>query len=142
MSAGPGAGVPSADVPRTSTPALSQAIAEYLDWLELERQAQPSTVRAYRADLGRFRQFAEQQLTELTLGDVDRELVTGYQRHISRATTARTGSSQGLGPRRRHRLLVSVRSFLAFAARERWLPGDLGAVIDRPKGTRAGPRRW
>lgn len=26
-----------------------------------------------------------------------------------------------------------MRSFLAFAARERWLPGDLGAVIDLPR---------
>jgi integrase/recombinase XerD len=117
---------------RASSASRAQAIAEYLDWLELERQAQPSTVRAYRADLERFREFAE-RVGELTVGDVDRQLVTGYQRHISRATTERLGHSERLGPGRRHRLLVSVRSFLAFAARERWLPGDLGAVIDLPK---------
>jgi site-specific recombinase XerD len=116
----------------SATPSLAQAIAEYLDWLELERQAQPSTVRAYRADLERFRAFAE-RARGLAVGDLDRELVTAYQRHISRATTTRAGGSQRLGPRQRHRLLVSVRSFLAFAACERWLPGDLGAVIDLPK---------
>jgi len=119
-------------VSRTSTPPLAQAIAEYLDWLELERQAQPSTVHAYRADLERFRKFAE-RAGELVIGAVDRELVTAYQRHISRATTRRAGRSERLSPHRRHRLLVSVRSFLSFAARERWLPGDLGAVIDLPK---------
>jgi len=44
---------------RTSSPPLAQAIAEYADWLELERQASPGTVRGYRADLDRFRAFAE-----------------------------------------------------------------------------------
>lgn len=119
-------------MPRTSTPPLRQAITEYLDWLELERQAQPSTVHAYRADLERFREFAERAGGRV-IDEVDRELVTAYQRHISRATTTRSGRSQRLSPHRRHRLLVAVRSFLTFAARERWLPGDLGAVIDLPK---------
>ena len=117
---------------RTSSPPLAQAIAEYADWLELERQASPGTVRGYRADLDRFRAFAERSGPR-RVGDVDRELITAYQRHVSRATTTRGGRPQRLGPRRRHRLLVALRSFLAFAARERWLPGDLGAVIDLPR---------
>jgi site-specific recombinase XerD len=29
--------------------------------------------------------------------------------------------------------LVALRSFLRFAAREEWLPGDLGTTIDVPK---------
>ncbi|MGO9974974.1 MAG: hypothetical protein ACLP01_19670 [Solirubrobacteraceae bacterium] len=36
-------------------------------------------------------------------------------------------------PATRTRRLVSLRSFLRFAAREQWLSTDLGATIDLPK---------
>jgi integrase/recombinase XerD len=40
---------------------------------------------------------------------------------------------RALAPTTRQRRLVSLRGLLRFAAREQWLPGDLGATIDLPK---------
>jgi site-specific recombinase XerD len=37
---------------------LSQAIEEYLAWLELDRHASTGTVAGYRGDLQRFAEFA------------------------------------------------------------------------------------
>ena len=39
-------------------PALSAAINEFLQWLELDRHASAGTVAAYRADMKRFAKYA------------------------------------------------------------------------------------
>ena len=112
---------------------LSQAIAEYLGWLELDRAAARRTVAEYRADLGRFADFAGGDAGVPDVAGLDRELLRGYQRHLARLTTSRKGSREPLAASTRARRLVALRSFLRFAAREEWLPGDLGAGIDVPK---------
>lgn len=107
---------------------LAQAIEEYLDWMALDKGRSPNTVRAYRADLERFRGWCAE--TEVTrLNQVDRELLRAYQRDLAHGP----GRRQPLGPATRHRRLVALRSLLRFCAREEWTPGDLGVTIDLPK---------
>ena len=64
---------------------------------------------------------------------IDRELLRAYQRHLARLKAGPGGSRRPLAVSTRARRLVALRSFLRFAAREEWLPRDLGAGIDVPK---------
>jgi integrase/recombinase XerD len=54
-------------------------------------------------------------------------------RHLARARIGPKGARRPLAISTRSRRLVALRSFLRFAAREEWLPGDLGTTIDVPK---------
>ena len=111
-----------------------QASGEYLDWLLLDRNKSPRTVAEYRADLSRFAAFAAADDGSVPdVGAIDRELLRNYQRHLAHLTTGPKGNRRTLAPATRARRLIALRGFLRFAAREEWLPGDLGAVIDLPK---------
>src|SRR5947209_4397927 len=112
---------------------LSQAIAEYLAWLELDRHASTGTVEGYRGDLRRFSDFAGGDAGIPDITELDRDILRGYQRHLARLRTGPKGARRPLAISTRSRRLVSLRSFLRFAAREEWLPGDLGTTIDVPK---------
>ncbi len=112
---------------------LSQAITEYLGWLELDRAAAARTVAEYRADLARFAGFAGGDDGVPDIAGLDRDLLRGYQRHLARLKTGPKGSRRPLAVSTRARRLVALRSFLRFAAREEWLSGSLGQAIDVPK---------
>jgi integrase/recombinase XerD len=112
---------------------LSQAIDEYLAWLELDRHASLGTVAGYRGDLQRFSDFAGGDAGIPDIAELDRDILRGYQRHLARARTGPKGARRPLAISTRSRRLVALRSFLRFAAREQWLPGDLGTTIDVPK---------
>src|SRR5690348_11899119 len=116
-----------------AAPPLSQAIDEYLAWLELDRHAAPGTVNGYRADLALFSEFVGGDVGVPDVSELDRDLVRGYQRHLARQQTGPAGARRPIAISTRARRLVALRSFLRFAAREEWLPGDLGAMIDVPK---------
>src|SRR5205085_6511835 len=112
---------------------LSQALDEYLAWLELDRHASPGTVHGYRADLQRFSDFVGGDAGVPDIAQLDRDMLRGYQRHLARARTGPKGARRPLAVSTRARRLVALRSFLRFAAREDWLHGDLGATLDVPK---------
>src|ERR1700709_435169 len=112
---------------------LSQAIEEYLAWLELDRHASTGTVAGYRGDLGRFSDFAGGDAGIPAIAELDRDILRGYQRHLARLRTGPKGARRPLAISTRSRRLVALRSFLRFAAREEWLPGDLGTTIDVPE---------
>jgi site-specific recombinase XerD len=59
---------------------LSQAIEEYLSWLELDRHAD-GTVAEYRRDLERFADFAGGDAGVPAMSWIDRDLLRGHQRH-------------------------------------------------------------
>jgi integrase/recombinase XerD len=112
---------------------LSQAIDEYLGWLVLDRNKSGRTVTEYKADLKRFAGFAGGDTSVPDVGQIDRELLRNYQRHLACAQTGPKGKRRPLAPSTRARRLVALRGLLRFAAREGWLPGDLGSTIDVPK---------
>lgn len=111
---------------------LSQAIEEYLAWLELDRHASLGTVEGYRGDLRRFSDFAGGDAGIPDIAELDRDILRGYQRHLARLRTGPKGARRPLAIATRCRRLVALRSFLRFAAREEWLPGDLGSTLDVP----------
>jgi len=76
---------------------VSQAVDEYLSWIELDRQLSKATVEGYRGDLRRFIDFAG---TERPLLDVDRDLLRAWQRRLAQCDarlTAETLGHRGLG---------------------------------------------
>ncbi len=82
----------------------------------------------------RFAKYANKHgFDDAPVSALDRDLVRAYQRAIARARTHAGGAPRPLAPATRTRRLVSLRSFLRFAAREQWLSTDLGATIDLPK---------
>lgn len=95
---------------------LSQAVTEYLGWLELDRAAARRTVAEYRADLGRFAEFAGGDAGVPDIAGLDRELVRAYQRHLARLETGPEGSSRPLAVSTRARRLVSLRSATALSS--------------------------
>ena len=111
---------------------LSQAIDEFLSWQELDRHRSPGTIREYRKDLAGFTEFAGGDAGVPDVGQLDRDLLRAYQRHLARLTAER-GRPRPLAVATRQRRLVTLRSFLRFAAREEWLAGDLGTTIDLPR---------
>jgi site-specific recombinase XerD len=111
---------------------LAEAIDEYLAWLELDRHCSPGTAKEYWADLRRFSDFAGGSAAP-SVNELDRDLLRAYQRHLARLRTGTKDRERPLSVSTRARRLVALRSFLRFAAREEWLPGDLGATIDVPK---------
>ena len=113
--------------------ALSQAVDEYLSWLELDRHAAEGTVAEYRRDLEAFTAFAGGDAAVPSVARLDRDVLRAYQRHLARVRTGPKGSKRPLAVSTRPRRLVALRSFLRFCAREEWLPGDLGATIDVPR---------
>jgi integrase/recombinase XerD len=113
--------------------ALSQAVDEYLSWLELDRHAAEGTVAEYRRDLEAFIAFADGNAAVPSIARLDRDVLRAYQRHVARARTGPQGSKRPLAVSTRVRRLVALRSFLRFCAREEWLPGDLGGTIDVPR---------
>lgn len=113
---------------------LSEAVEEYLQWLELDRHASAGTVAGYRDELWRFQSFAgEHGHGDPPIGSVDRDLMRAYQRSVARASTGPAGDRRPLAPATRKRRLIALRSFLRFCQREEWLEADLAATIDLPK---------
>lgn len=74
--------------------ALSDSIASYLIWGEYERKLSPETLKAYRIDLRQFSEFFDGQWP-------DRNMLSGYIKHLNRS----------FAPRTVKRKLASVRAF-------------------------------
>jgi site-specific recombinase XerD len=113
---------------------LSQAIDEFLGWLELDRHASLRTVAAYRADLVGFARSAGGDQGVPDVAEFDRDLLRAYQRHLARLRVGPEGARRQITVSTRMRRLVALRGFLRFCGREEWLlPGDLGATVHVPK---------
>lgn len=88
------------------------ATQEYLDWLRLEANRSPNTVRAYASDLRKLEGFLRGQGHSLELRDLVHEDLRGFQRFLAETLPS---------PRSRHRALAAVRSWLGWLDREQLL---------------------
>jgi len=107
---------------------MVEHLKAFLEFLALNRNASPHTVRAYESDLTQFIGFvaarADLKKTDLDPSQLDREAVRGFlaDRHNqkdSRATAARK--------------LAAVRTFLQYLRRESIIDEDPGALVATPK---------
>ena len=111
-------------------------VAQFLDWMALERDASPLTVKAYREDLAAFLGFLTRHLgAEPALADLDRLSLADLRAWL--AAEAATGTTNAT--RARH--LAAVRSLFRYLARHHGIanpaPGLLGTPRARPPVPRA-----
>jgi site-specific recombinase XerD len=100
------------------------AAREYLDWLQLEANRSPNTVRAYEGELRRFAGFLAEREHTLRLEDVRHEDLRAYQRHLAAVLRS---------PASRARALVAIRSWLRWLAREGLIEKDLSNGVTLPR---------
>jgi integrase/recombinase XerC len=107
---------------------MMAAFADFLDYLRLNRNVSPHTVRAYESDLRQFLDHVGRSrgLSRTDVGprDLTRQAIRGYLAALhaggqSRATAARK--------------LAAVRTFLRYLRREALITGDPGAAVATPK---------
>lgn len=115
---------------------LSDAIAEFLRSLALERNFSPQTVRAYASDLDRFREFWEKEFANVPaaktpIGKIDALAVRAHVASLHRAKL----SSRSLA---RH--LSAVRSLFRWACRSGWCATNPAAGVPTPRQPKTLPR--
>lgn len=109
---------------------MREMLAEYLRYLETERNLSPETIRAYATDLGGFLEFCSRAGVS-DPGDVNHRLLRRYlsnlqTRGYSRSTVARRSSA--------------VRGFFRFLTRRGYAAGDPAAALSPPRRERRLPR--
>jgi integrase/recombinase XerC len=114
---------------------LRDHLKAFLDFLDLNRNVSPHTLRAYDADVGQFLAWLASErvvkISKLRPRDLDRTTVRGWLMALTRAGRARTSVA---------RKLSSVRAFLGYLRREGVLEEDPSAVAVAPKLDRTIPR--
>lgn len=109
---------------------MQQALDDYLDFINGERNLSPHTQRGYRQDLEQFREFMRRAGKE-DLGEVDYRFLRSYLAHLhtrgfSRASIARKTST--------------LRNFFAFQCERGTIPSNPAAILSSPKLQRKLPR--
>ena len=104
--------------------ALQAAANEYLDWLRLEANRSPNTVRAYDAEIRKLLGFLAAKGHTLESSDLRHEDLRAYQRYLAEHLKS---------PASRARALVAVRSWLRWIAREGLIEQDLSNGVTVPK---------
>ncbi len=105
------------------TPAL---VAEWLRYLEKEKQMSPHTITAYTSDLSRFTTFlgAKAQGAKWDWGTVDRNTIRSFLGYLSR---------QGLERRSIARTLSAVRGFYRYLHRDEHVTANPARSVRTPK---------
>ncbi|MBC7385067.1 MAG: tyrosine recombinase XerC [Cryobacterium sp.] len=111
---------------------LAEAIAHYLEVLEIQRKLANHTLRAYRSDLSEW-QCVMEEAGFGTVDDLDAGLKPQHIRsYLARKTESHERSSLC-------RKLSVVRGFLKFGRNEKWLTRNIGALVPSPKQNRSLP---
>ena len=107
---------------------MNEHLRAFLQFLRLNRNASPHTVRAYESDLSQFLAFVAigqgVKRSQLTPAQLDRSAIRGFlaelhRRGHSRATAARK--------------LAAVRTLLRHQRREELIDDDPGSLVSTPK---------
>jgi integrase/recombinase XerC len=119
----------------SDSPLLQPLIRDFLEFLKLNRQVSPHTVRAYRGDLEQWmeilaaRHNCRPSQVPLSAFDADgvREFLGSlHDRGASRSSAARR--------------LAALRTFSKYLVRDEVLPEDPTALVAAPRATRTLPR--
>ena len=106
-------------------------IAQFLRYLDVERNASDLTIKSYREDLMDLADFLTDEGTKkVTPRDVDSALLRGYVSALHDAGYARTSIS---------RKLASLRSFYRFAQRQQMADTNPAKPLRNPRGQRKLP---
>lgn len=111
--------------------ALPAEVEEYLDWLRVQRNRSPATVRVYQESLRKFVGFMRSRgaSNDICVA-LDRALLRRYQVELADVLP---------NPRTRARALVALRQFLAFAFDEGWIERNLSRQVVLPRFVTGDP---
>lgn len=110
---------------------MHTAISRFLQFLRVERNASPLTIKSYREDLQALAGYLEQtggscpDPSEITTLDL-----RGYVSHLHEAALAKATIA---------RRLASLRSFFRFGQREGWTQGNPAKPLRNPRKSRTLP---
>jgi site-specific recombinase XerD len=90
-----------------------EAVAEFLEYLELEQNRSRKTIQNYSHYLNRLSDFAG----EIKLKDIDSELIRKWRMWLNRLPT---NTSDDLSKTTQNYHLIALRSFLRFCAKRDW----------------------
>lgn len=111
-------------IPTPADP-LPDQIQQYLDWLRIQANRPPTTVRGYRQDLAKFVAFMRNQPLHANFAaGITREQLRRYQIDLADILPH---------ARSRARTLVSLRRFLAYAYDQGWTENELSRVVSVPR---------
>jgi integrase/recombinase XerD len=110
-------------------------IDEFISHVRIERGLSENTVNAYARDLTTWKEFC--RLSSLDAGRVVGEDLTRY---LERLRRGKPPASRPLRPATVARMLVSVRSFYRYLAREGHVPADPTATVGVPRQPRSLPK--
>lgn len=102
---------------------FQQPVAEFLNFLSVERGLSPNTKTAYETDLKKFASFLEKKKVR-SLQKITRKQITDF---------LMDEKEQGIGPRSLGRRLVAIKTFFRFLVNERLLQEDITNTLDSPK---------
>ena len=109
--------------------ASDQAVDAFLAHLRVERGASPHTIEGYARDLGRWREFLDDE--PIALDRAELMHVAGFLVQLAR---------EGLAARSQARALSALRGLHGWLVRERMAAADPTELIDRPKLARRLPQ--
>ena len=105
--------------------ALPDQVQQFLDYLRVQRNRPPTTVRAYRYDLAKFVAFARARAPGSGLCEgLDAAALRRYQIELAEALPH---------PRTRARALLALRQFLGYAYDEGWIADELSRRVVVPR---------
>jgi integrase/recombinase XerC len=105
---------------------MNSDISKFLRFMEIEKDASPHTLRAYRKDLEAFFSFVEKNSTDIEVGDI-----RGFIAHRLREGRKRSSVS---------RQLATLRSFFRFLHREGYINSNPARPVPNPKMQSRLPR--
>ncbi len=104
-------------------------IDQFLEYLELEKNSSPLTIRNYRLYLKTFEEWISEKYDNLDLCDLDVDVIKDYRLHLKRK---KTRDGQTLKKKTQAYYLTALRSFLKFLSK-RDIDSMAAVKIELPK---------
>ncbi len=102
---------------------LSELIADFLDWIRIEKGYSPHTIVAYGRDLALFQRFMRESSQNLT-STSDPQLISHFLCWLDKLPYIASS---------RARILAAMKAFFRFLKREGHLEKDIGRYFEAPK---------
>lgn len=100
---------------RDGLPALEDAILEYLEYLTIERQVSPFTIRNYRFYLGKFATWLRQHYPDVELDTLTSKILKTYRVYLAQHKDDR---GEYLSPVTQGYYIIALRSMLRYLIRQ------------------------
>ncbi len=96
-------------------PKLEDAILEYLEYLSVERQVSPFTIRNYRFYLGKFATWLNEYYPQTNLADITAKMLKTYRAYLAQH---KDDKGQYLSPVTQSYYAIAIRSLLRYLIRQ------------------------